>query len=84
MTKFAAYNGQAIWGIGETAEEATRDAKQWVDVEDVEDFDLDTAPMTKALAALVERIGGNLAFGEFNGTLMTYPAYERAKFGAQC
>jgi hypothetical protein len=75
--KFAAYNDQAIWGTGNTPAEAVADAKQYVNAEDAENFDLDTAPMTKALAAKVERIGGNLPFNEFNGTLMTCAAWDR-------
>jgi len=77
MTKFAAYDDQAIWGVGNTAAEALADAEQWVSGGDVPHH-FNTAPMTKALAAKVERLGGNVAFGKVNGTLMTYAGYDRS------
>lgn len=61
---FAAYDDQAIWGVGATPEAAVNDATQWVNREDAERLadSVDTAPMSTALAARVATQGGNCAF----------------------
>jgi len=67
--KIAAYDNQAIWGVGETVEAAIADARKYresgVD-------GLDTAEMTESLAATVDENGGNCAFGTLtDGRLCT-------------
>lgn len=76
MTKtiLAAYDDQAIWGIGATERAALADAEQYLS----DETDLSIAPMTKALAVKVERSGGNVAFRIFRGVLMTADAAMRA------
>jgi hypothetical protein len=61
---FAAYDDQAIWGTGETPEQAIADCTQWVNAEDAEELaaSVKTAVMTDELAALVAVRGGNIGF----------------------
>ena len=61
---FAAYDDQAIWGTGETPEQAIADCTQWVDAEDAEALaaSVKTAVMTDELAAKVAIRGGNIGF----------------------
>lgn len=63
---FAAFNGQAIFGTGETAELAIADVAQWVNAEHFEAFKAEakTAEMTPALAEIVSTVGGNTTFGK--------------------
>jgi hypothetical protein len=64
---FAAYDDQAIWGVGVTEELALQDAERSADLssEEMGAFleGLYVRPMTPALLALVEHRGGNVAFG---------------------
>ncbi len=60
----AAYDEQAIWGVGTSTEAAVEDAAQWVDAESAAQMrdTLKTAPMSDRLAAHVAAVGGNCAF----------------------
>lgn len=62
--KFAAYNEQAIFGIGATAEAAIDAARNGagVDAAIVDVSAYKTAQMTERLAARVEMSGGDVAF----------------------
>ena len=68
MKKFAAYDDETIWGVGNTPDEALKNAGG---------RDLRTAPITNALAAKVERFGCDVAFHEFRGVLITYAEWGR-------
>lgn len=72
---FAAYDDQAIWGTGETAEQAIADCAQWVNAEDADALieSIQTAEMTAELAAEVANRGGNIGFGLLpDGKIGTY------------
>lgn len=68
----AAYDDQAIWGVGASAEAAIEDAAQWVDQKSADDLraTLKTAPMSDRLAAHVAHVGGNCAFEVADGLLV--------------
>lgn len=68
----AAYDDQAIWGVGTSAEAAIEDAAQWVDQKSADDLraTLKTAPMSDRLAAHVAHVGGNCAFENDGGLLV--------------
>lgn len=70
-TKIAAYDDQAIWGVGTTCQAARADARQWVNAEDAADLDagMKTAPMSADLAEHVATVGGNCAFELRDGVL---------------
>lgn len=76
---WAAYDEQAIWGTGPTAEAAIADAVQWVSAEDAARLkaSLKTAAMTAALQEQVE-CGGSASGHDLmaDGTLGT--VWERA------
>ena len=61
---YAAFNEQAIFGIGNTAAAARKDAEQWLDkpYQAEQAAALQVAEMTPALAADVTAIGGAIAF----------------------
>lgn len=84
MTKtFAVWDDKAIWGVGKTGAEAWADVAQWINPEDYERAQetMTCSPMTKFLAHRVNHSGGNIPFGEYQGTLMTRTAYERLYIG---
>jgi hypothetical protein len=57
--KFAAYDDQAIWGVGDTSAAAITDAKNYHNNTEK----LKTAEMTAELADLVADNGGCVSFG---------------------
>lgn len=67
--KFAAYDGVAVWGVGNTPEAALRDAREWVDKDTADSFvaSLKTAKMTPALVDQVEAGGAAGLFGLIPG-----------------
>ena len=62
---WAAYDDQAIWGTGPTAEAAIADAAQWVNAEDAARLQAScgTAIMTPELARQVEQGGAARGHG---------------------
>lgn len=87
-TTFAAYDDQAIWGVGTSPEAAMANAVEFVNADDADALraSCNTAAMTVALAARVENRGGAIAFGLLpNGILGTgdeaFDAAPKAKAG---
>ena len=76
--KFAVFDDQAIWGVGETPKEAWADVKQWVDP-DSDLTGMRCAPMTHRLAQIVDREGGAVCFSysRRHDMLMTSKAASR-------
>lgn len=81
MTFAIVQNGYAIFGVGDTLQEAYRDAQEWTEnmlplaeLPSTSNIsgELYWARITDALAAQVRKRGGDIAWGELpNGTLCT-------------
>lgn len=63
-TIIAAYDAQAIWGVGMSVDAAIEDAAQWVDAASADRMraSLKTAPMSDRLTKHVACAGGNCPF----------------------
>jgi hypothetical protein len=61
LPTIAAYDDQAIWGVGHTELDAVNDALEWQTRDDNGDG-LKTAEMTPALAEKVDASGGSVGF----------------------
>jgi len=76
MTKFAAFDDQAVWGVGSTPLDAINDALEGCPREDNGDG-LNTAEMTPALAEEVRDQGGAVAFRKLaDGRIGTWAEWE--------
>ena len=77
--KHAVFDDLAIWGVGETPEEAWDDVRQWVSDPDGDLTGMRCAPMTHRLAQIVDREGGAVRFSysRRHDMLMTSEAASR-------
>ena len=78
---YAAYNEQAIFGIGATADAARKDAEQWLDRPDEaqQAAALAVAEMTADLATVVTGRGGGVAFDKLADGRLGTPAEKDAE-----
>ena len=73
MTKFAAYDDIAIYGLGDTAEAALDEPRMVAGTDDADLSWLTVKPCTERLATRVNAVGGNIAFVEVDGVLDMHP-----------
>ena len=80
---YVAVDAEAIWGVGNTPENAMKDAMEWVYNDFYGEYNLENIsplPATESLVAQVEFQGGEIAWGQGrDGKLCTLEEEENAQ-----